>query len=878
MKPVYKQDDGQKYKVTTMINTPETSLKSKTSVKSITQDRYQFGKDLLGPVMADYLQKLDAHLDYFSKIHDAKILFLSRAGIRIEKALTTYLKSSGQALPKPYQKNNSDYFWVSRLMIAKGIWNKRPHNSVVTISKEFPHNKIADLVKAVTKSQQMPGDIEAQLKKIERNGDQLQQFLDTNSKPAQYLKDYLKIQSTLFEDYLEATIGDHKKVLLVDTGWQGTAQTLLAEAYPTIEWWGAYFGRSGFPSSNRKFWHNMIGLVFEQDAYEYEKPETSIIQHRHLIEDLLEPSGQSVEYLAKNDAGKIFAPDAEEILADAPTKTSDPIYMGVIDYLSQPENTSSLSTIHKNARLAWDKIAKTINLPTKEETELFSNISRSADFGKDLKVDLLLPPKKRHNEDTPEKRIGAALWQAGQAAIEYPTEIAEPLQRKIANLDRFDFKEKPQILKKTSKPQISKHPKVAIITRTLDRPMFLKRALESVAGQTFQDYVQVVVNDGGDNEVAAETIKNTNCLHHQIILVDNVVNRGMEAASNIAIAAADSDYIIIHDDDDSWEPAFLEKTVAFLEGPKGKTYGGVITQSTYVSEEVTPEGIKIHDTSRYQGWVENVHIMEMAIGNFFPPIAFLFRRDIYDKIGKYNEDYPVLGDWDFNLRFLLESDIGMVHEPLANYHHRDRGDTSLFGNSVIAGRDKHLEYSAVVRNRFARNLLHSDHPAVAVMVGMGMHLDANRHAIRDIQSKTSNTTDTPDLSELNSLAQSFSRSSTDKCDDMWVAMHRLHQAIKDNDVEVLKKVGCVPKGVVNSLIAKTKITPPTTALDLKDVKYLINLNSEKYEIPIPPDFDDEYYLSMNPDVASARQNGSFKNGFEHYYLYGRKEGRQRPSK
>ena len=39
--------------------------------------------------------------------------------------------------------------------------------------------------------------------------------------------------------------------------------------------------------------------------------------------------------------------------------------------------------------------------------------------------------------------------------------------------------------------------KVAVITRTKDRPIFLKRALLSVSSQTFSDYIHVVVNDGG---------------------------------------------------------------------------------------------------------------------------------------------------------------------------------------------------------------------------------------------------------------------------------------------------------------------------------------------------------------------------------------------
>ena len=55
--------------------------------------------------------------------------------------------------------------------------------------------------------------------------------------------------------------------------------------------------------------------------------------------------------------------------------------------------------------------------------------------------------------------------------------------------------------------------RVAVITRTMDRPMFLERALASVAKQTFRDYVHVVVNDGGDNDAVKSAILRANCDH-----------------------------------------------------------------------------------------------------------------------------------------------------------------------------------------------------------------------------------------------------------------------------------------------------------------------------------------------------------------------------
>src|SRR5690606_34179934 len=101
---------------------------------------------------------------------------------------------------------------------------------------------------------------------------------------------------------------------------------------------------------------------------------------------------------------------------------------------------------------------------------------------------------------------------------------------------------------------------VAIITRTKNRPLLLQRAAESVASQTYPNYVWTIVNDGGDEALVRKVVEASRVDRRKIILVSNRDSLGMEAASNAGIANCRSDFIVIHDDDDSWEPTFLEET------------------------------------------------------------------------------------------------------------------------------------------------------------------------------------------------------------------------------------------------------------------------------------------------------------------------------
>ncbi len=42
----------------------------------------------------------------------------------------------------------------------------------------------------------------------------------------------------------------------------------------------------------------------------------------------------------------------------------------------------------------------------------------------------------------------------------------------------------------------------------------------------------------------------------------------------------------------------------------------------------------------------------------------------------------------------------------------------------------------------------------------------------------------------------------------------------------------------------------------------------------PPNWDEQLYLSKNPDVAEAVRRGSFKSGWQHYVIRGVEEGRK----
>jgi len=253
---------------------------------------------------------------------------------------------------------------------------------------------------------------------------------------------------------------------------------------------------------------------------------------------------------------------------------------------------------------------------------------------------------------------------------------------------------------------------VAVITRTKNRPVTLKRAIMSVSEQTFRDYIHVIVNDGGDpGEVDRLVDMCADDAREKILVIHNPVSLGMEAASNVGIKASQSEYILIHDDDDSLYPDFLEKAVAFMQ-EKGGVFCGVCTWMNLVKETIQGDSITTISEKLYSS-MRSVSIGQMAVVNRLVPIGFLYKRHLHDEIGYYDETLPVLGDWDFYLRALEKYDIGILSQILARYHQRT-STQGIYANSLTDAVDKHAIYTPIVRNKHFRRDVQSG----AVGVGM----------------------------------------------------------------------------------------------------------------------------------------------------------------
>jgi glycosyltransferase involved in cell wall biosynthesis len=206
---------------------------------------------------------------------------------------------------------------------------------------------------------------------------------------------------------------------------------------------------------------------------------------------------------------------------------------------------------------------------------------------------------------------------------------------------------------------MDRQPLVSIIVRTKDRPGLLKRALQSIAAQTYRPIEVVLVNDGGcDLDVEElKTILGDVSLNY--IRLEK--NTGRAHAGNVGIENAKGEYIGFLDDDDEFYQEHVETLVGYM----------LMNNSSvaYTSVEFKENGQK--------KWIfgKKFSFNELLIANYIPLIALLFKAD-FIKSFRFDESFELYEDWDMLIRVGEVSDFLFVNKITAIYNQ--------WGNSQIA--------------------------------------------------------------------------------------------------------------------------------------------------------------------------------------------------
>lgn len=200
---------------------------------------------------------------------------------------------------------------------------------------------------------------------------------------------------------------------------------------------------------------------------------------------------------------------------------------------------------------------------------------------------------------------------------------------------------------------------ISIIVSVYNSNKTLSKMIESVLNQTYKDFELILINDGSSDD-SFNIMKEYKLKDSRIILIDKE-NTGLTKSLNIGLKRAKGYYIARIDSDDTWLPSKLEKQVTFLE--ENSEY--MLVGTAY--NEIGDNGKIIYDKQRtllLSSYVDIINNIEKL--NPFLHSSVLFRKELCETVGFYNESFKYTQDYEYWVRIISKYKVSNLTEVLAS--------------------------------------------------------------------------------------------------------------------------------------------------------------------------------------------------------------------
>ena len=188
---------------------------------------------------------------------------------------------------------------------------------------------------------------------------------------------------------------------------------------------------------------------------------------------------------------------------------------------------------------------------------------------------------------------------------------------------------------------------VSIIIPAYNREKFIGQAIQSVLTQEYDGEVEIIIADDGSSD---NTLQVAASFDNKKITIlrkpEDCKTQGAAGSRNRGIKAATQPYICFLDSDDFFLPGHLKKMSAALESKAGLGFAfcRIIEMDEEKSSNLFRKWTKDHITAN--------DILNPVISgnNVVCTNVFIFRRNVFDKVGGFNETYMNGEDGDMWMR------------------------------------------------------------------------------------------------------------------------------------------------------------------------------------------------------------------------------------
>jgi len=200
---------------------------------------------------------------------------------------------------------------------------------------------------------------------------------------------------------------------------------------------------------------------------------------------------------------------------------------------------------------------------------------------------------------------------------------------------------------------------VSVIMGTYNRSTEILESVESVLGQTEQDFELIVINDGGEVDVE-DLLRHRNSPKIKCHKLQE--NMGHAAVLNEGVRRSKGRFIAYLDDDDVYYPNHLELLLnALREGENQIAY----SNTKMVTGSMADGRFRAEDIKGF--WNVEYDKNKLIANNFISNLSVLHEKSVFSEVGLFVEDLRVVMDWELWLRASLKYDFSHVDAYTGEY-------------------------------------------------------------------------------------------------------------------------------------------------------------------------------------------------------------------
>ena len=225
---------------------------------------------------------------------------------------------------------------------------------------------------------------------------------------------------------------------------------------------------------------------------------------------------------------------------------------------------------------------------------------------------------------------------------------------------------------------------VSVIVPCRNEIRYIEKCLDSIIDNNYpKDQLEILVVDGMSEDGTREIIKNYSDKYSFIKLLDNP-KRFVPSAMNIGIKEARGDIIVRMDAHNKYEKDYISKCVKYLREYKADNVGGIwITlpgADTFVARTIAlvlthPFGVGNAYFRRGVNEVKEVDTVPFGC----------YKRDVFSRIGLFNENLIRNQDIEFNLRLKRAGGKILLCPDIISSYHARPSLKSLFKQNFLNG-------------------------------------------------------------------------------------------------------------------------------------------------------------------------------------------------